>query len=107
MGKVNNMKLLYIIVNAGFADEIVEIAKSEGACGVTILNTRGIGAAQKAILGITIDTEKELILIAVDEQVIDNIIKEINKKYGVKSQDHNIYFVLPIEKMVGTEINIK
>ena len=53
---------------------------------------------QKAILGITIDTEKEFILIAVDEKIIDNIIKAINKKTDLKSQAHSIYFVLPIEK---------
>ena len=44
MEKANNMKALYIIVNAGFADEVMEIARGAGAKGATIINARGTGA---------------------------------------------------------------
>ena len=59
---MKELKALYIIVNAGFASEVVEIARSLGSTGATIINARGSVAKPKTILGITIDTEKEIVL---------------------------------------------
>ena len=59
---MKELKALYIIVNAGFASEIVEIAREVGSTGATIINARGSVAKPKTILGITIDTEKEIVL---------------------------------------------
>ena len=38
---MNDLKALYIIVNAGFASEVVDIARSLGSTGATIINARG------------------------------------------------------------------
>ena len=59
---MKELKALYVIVNAGFASEIVDIARSLGSTGATILNARGSVAKPQTILGITIDTEKEIVL---------------------------------------------
>mgnify|MGYP000950514800 CR=1 FL=1 len=40
MVQTGNTKALFIIVNAGHADDVIEIARSEGAGGATILNAR-------------------------------------------------------------------
>jgi len=45
-----NMKALFIIVNAGFADAAVELAQSCGAGGATILSARGSGAKYSSFL---------------------------------------------------------
>ena len=51
---MKELKALYVIVNAGFSAEIVDIARANGATGATILNARGSVAKPKTILGITI-----------------------------------------------------
>ncbi len=101
MEKANNMKALYIIVNAGFADEVVEIAREAGAGGATIINTRGTGAVHKAILGITIDAEKEMIVSLVDGDTAEKVIAAVKEKAGLKSPASSICFVMPVEKMIG------
>lgn len=98
MEKANNMKALYIIVNAGFADEVVEIAREAGAGGATIINARGTGVVHKAILGITIDAEKEMILSLVDGDTAEKIILAVK---GLKSPVNGICFMLPVEKVVS------
>lgn len=101
MEKNSNMKALYIIVNAGFADEVVEMAREAGAGGATIINARGTGAVHKAILGISIEAEKEMILSLVDGSTADKIIAVVKEKAGLKSPANGICFVMPVEKTIG------
>ncbi|MDR1132086.1 MAG: P-II family nitrogen regulator [Oscillospiraceae bacterium] len=100
MEHANDMKALYIIVNAGFADEIVDMAREIGAGGATIINSRGTGAVHKEILGITIDAEKEMILSLVDADTAEKIIAAVKDKAGLKSPANGICFVMPVEKMI-------
>ncbi|WP_018305131.1 P-II family nitrogen regulator [Desulfitobacterium hafniense] len=94
----NNLKALYIIVNAGFADEVVEIARQAGAGGGTIINARGSGPVHKSIMGITVDTEKEIILSIVNEDAVENIMAAIQQKAGLNSPANGICFIMPVEK---------
>ena len=91
------LKALYIIVNAGFASEIVDIARSLGSTGATIINARGSVAKPKTILGITIDTEKEIVLSVVEKDVAKNIMDKVREKSGVGTPAHGICFFLPVE----------
>lgn len=101
MEKANNIKALYIIVNAGFGDDIVDIAREAGAGGATIINARGTGAVHKAFFGITIDAEKEMIISLVNADTAERIIAAVKEKAGVKSPANSICFIMPVEKMIG------
>lgn len=94
---MNELKALYVIVNAGFSQEVVEIARAVGATGATIINARGSVAKPKTILGITIDTEKEIVLSVVKKEVAIKIMSEIKKKAGVGTPAHGLCFFLPVE----------
>ena len=94
---MKELKALYIIVNAGFSSEAVKIARSLGATGATIINARGSVAKPKTILGITIDTEKEIVLSVVEKEVALKIAEEIKKQVGVGTSAHGLCFFLPVE----------
>ncbi len=94
---MKELKALYIIVNAGFASEIVDIARSLGSTGATIINARGSVAKPKTILGITIDTEKEIVLSVVEKDVAKSIMDKVREKSGVGTPAHGICFFLPVE----------
>lgn len=96
----NNLKALFIVINAGFADVAIEIAHEAGAKGATIINARGIGPVHKSIMGITVDTEKEMILTIANEDTTDKIMAAIKEKAGLKSPTNGICFTLPVEKMI-------
>ena len=76
---MKELKALYIIVNAGFSAEVVEIARSLGSTGATIINARGSVAKPKTILGITIDTEKEIVLSVVEKSVAIKIMEKVKE----------------------------
>lgn len=94
---MKELKALYIIVNAGFSSEVVKIARSLGATGATILNARGSVAKPKSILGITIDTEKEIVLSVVEKEIAIKIAEEIKEKAGAGTNAHGLCFFLPVE----------
>ena len=97
--------LILTICNDGSADEIMETAKSAGARGGTIIHARG--SAQKDaehFLGITIQPEKEIIMIIVDEIGKNSIMEQINTNHGVGTKSHAITFSLPVDDIIGIDI---
>ncbi len=94
---MKNLKALYIIVNAGFADEVVKIAREQGSTGATIINARGSVAKPKTILGITIDTEKEIVLSVTTREIAEKIAVAIKEKAGVGTAAHGLCFFMPVE----------
>lgn len=94
---MKELKALYIIVNAGFSSEVVEIARSVGSTGATIINARGSVAKPKTIFGITIDTEKEIVLSIVEKDVAIKIMEKVKETSGVGTPAHGLCFFLPVE----------
>ncbi len=96
-----NMKALYVITNAGYADDVVDIARKAGAKGATIINGRGKTKVQEKILGINADTEIETIICLVDEETANKAMELISKEAGQGTPANCISFIVPIDKMIG------
>lgn len=100
------MKSLFIIINAGYADEVVELMREMGARGATILNSRGDGVRHESFMGITLESEKEVIVCVVDEDTAERGMAAIKERYGINTPVHGVCFTMPIDKLVGININI-
>lgn len=94
---MTDLKALYIIVNAGFSSQIVDLIRDCGGGGATILNARGSFGKQKSILGITIDSEKEIILSILNKEIADNVVEMVKEKAGVGTNAHGVCYYLPVE----------
>ncbi len=101
MDRDNEIKALFIVVNAGFAETAVDIAREHGAGGATIINARGSGPIHKSFMGITVDTEKEMVLTLVEKAKADRIVAAIKERAGIASPINGICFMMPVEKMTG------
>ena len=65
--KTENHEVIFAIVNSGFAEEAMAIARENGARGGTILNARGVARENEAaFFGITIHAEKEILMLVVE-----------------------------------------
>ena len=100
---MKELKALYVIVNAGFSGEIIDIARSVGATGSTVLNARGSVANPQTIFGITIDTEKEIVLSVLEKSIAVKVMEEVKEKSGVGTPAHAICFFMPVDM---TTLNI-
>ena len=103
MGRSSETKALFVVVNAGFSAEVMDIAREAGAKGATIMNARGEGAAHKSFMGITVDSEKEILMMLIDRDTAKKIMAAIKSKAGVHSPAHAICFAVPVER--ATTIN--
>jgi Nitrogen regulatory protein PII len=101
----SNIKALFIIVNAGYVNEVMETARKAGAMGGTVLKARGEGKHHEVFMGISVDSEKEMILCIVDEETADKIMIAQKEKSGIKTPAHSICFTMPIDKIIGTNMS--
>lgn len=94
--------LIIIIVRRGFADVVMDAARTAGARGGTILNARGTGTSDTGtFLGVAIEPEKEMVLILTERDIRSAILKAVNKEAGLSTEGHGIGFALPVEEVVG------
>lgn len=85
------------IVNDGYSDTVMQLAKFCGARGGTIIPANGSTSAEAAKLyGIGIHPEKEIVLILVDESLVNKIIELLYDKLGKDSEAMGIFFTLPV-----------
>lgn len=72
-------KMITIIVNTGYADDIMDAARKAGAQGGTITHARGTGTEEDAkFFGVQIVPEKEMIFILCKSDDTDKIVEAIS-----------------------------
>ncbi len=94
--------LIITIVNRGFTDLVMEAALPAGARGGTVLHARGAGSRDAAqFLGITIQPEKEMVLILTPHDKKVPIMQAITRGAGLNSEGKGIVFSLPVTDVMG------
>lgn len=102
--QIGKVRVVYIIVNAGHADEVTEIIRSAGAGGATIMNARGEGALHEVFMGITVDAEKEIILCVAPDKIADRVMSAVKEQAGIKTPAHGVCFSMPVDRVVGMNL---
>ena len=94
--------LIVSIVNHGYSDELMNTAREAGATGGTVLNARG-QAHEGAVkfFGISVQDEKELIIILTSREKKVAIMKAICDSHGLNSKAQGIVFSLPVDNVMG------
>lgn len=95
-------EVIFAIVNAGFAEDVMDIAREQGATGGTILNARGVVREEAAaFFGITLHQEKEILMMVVDKKIRDGVLTAIYKQMGMEKKARGIAFSLPVSDVAG------
>lgn len=69
MDRKTSHEMIFVIVNSGFADDVMAAARKAGAHGGTVLNARGTGKQEDVkFFGITIVPEKEILMIIAEKE---------------------------------------
>jgi len=98
----NNHEVIFAIVNAGFAEDAMHIAREVGARGGTIINGRGVAREEEAtFFGITIQAEKELLMIVVEKDIRDDVLHALYNQMDMKHKAQGIVFALPVSDVAG------
>lgn len=100
--KTNDHEVIFAIVNSGFAEDVMDIAREQGVRGGTILNARGVVKEEAAaFFGITLHQDKEILMMVVEKSLRDNVLNAIYKEMGMAKKAKGIAFSLPVSDVAG------
>jgi len=99
----NNMySAIYVVVDKGTAEDIIDVANAAGARGGTIINARGSGIhTTQKLFSIEVEPEKEKIFIIAKNETKDSIITAIRNYLNVDEDGNGIIFVLDVKEAYG------
>ena len=98
----NNHEVIFAIVNAGFAEDAMAVAREQGVRGGTIISGRGVARENEAaFFGITIHAEKEILMMVVEKGIRDQVLHALYKQMGMQKQAQGIVFALPVSDVAG------
>lgn len=95
-------ELLIVILNQSYMYDVMEAARGAGATGGTVLHGKGIGKTNaKHFLGVSLATEKEVILITVKSEDKAAVMKAVAELTGPHTPAGAISFSLPVSDVAG------
>jgi nitrogen regulatory protein PII len=104
-GENNHMEsgysLITVIVNNGYADDIMAAARKAGARGGTIINARGTGTEEDVrFFGIPLVPEKEMLLIVTENSQAPAISEAMSATSHLSEPGAGIMFSINVEQFI-------
>jgi len=93
---------IYVVVDKGKAENVIEAANNAGARGGTIINARGSGIHEtQKLFSIEIEPEKEKVLIITKTETKNSIVESIKTNLKIEEPGKGIMFVLDVNEVYG------
>ena len=100
--RTDHHEVIFAIVNSGFAEEAMNVARQQGVRGGTILNARGVAREKEAtFFGITVHAEKEILMMVVEKDIRDKVLNALYSRMGMANKAQGIAFSLPVSDVAG------
>ncbi len=92
--------LVCVIVNAGYAESVMQEARKAGARGGTIINARGTGKEQDMdFFGIQIVPEKEMLVMVAQKDLAEVLVKTVKDMPLLKSPGSGLVFTVEADSV--------
>lgn len=101
--KMKKNALVVTVVNYGYSSSVMQVARKEGASGGTIFSARGTGAEYAEFLGVSLDSEKEVVLNVVEANLAGKIVRALKNDFK-NTNASGITFSLPVSNFLGINI---
>lgn len=106
--KPANQHLIITIANEGSAETIMAAAKKAGATGGTTINGRGLEPNKIVkVLGLSLEPEKDVVLILAPDNKKNKIMEKIIEKCGSHKEQAGLCFSIPVDHAAGINIDIE
>ena len=100
----NAYSMIMAIVNQGYSEEVMNAARPMGASGGTVFHSRRIGNEEAMkFWKISVQEEREVVLILAQKEDKLAIMQEIGKQCGMKSKAQGIVMSLPVDGIAGLD----
>lgn len=93
---------IFVIVDKGLSDGVIDSAQAAGSKGGTVIHGRGSSSQEKAkLFGIEIEPEKDIVLILSKVTESEKIVNTIKANLNICKPGTGIIFVLDVNKTLG------
>ncbi len=93
---------IFVIVNKGEAETVMDAAQSAGVQGGTVINAHGSGEYEtRRVFNIDIEPEKDIVLIITEKEKCKELTTKINEKLHLDDPNTGILFVTNISETKG------
>ncbi len=94
--------MILVAVKEGYSDEVIDAATKAGANGGSVIRGRRRGSeATIQFLGISMQEEQEFVMIVVPKEKKSQIMNEIGKACGLRSEAQGIVLSVPVDEVIG------
>lgn len=106
MEEKQHIELIVIVVDSDSTDLVVHAAKEAGAHGGTVVKAREISASEqeRKIFGMTVQPEKEIVLMLVPEAQKTTIFKAACAAVLEHTGEHALAFTMPVSETAGLKL---
>lgn len=102
MESKQHFDLIISVINRGQTDLVMDAAKVAGATGGTVVKARGLDSEEtEKFLKISLQPEKEIVVIIVPHEIKQAVMKEICKKVLSVTDERGVVFSVPIDDVTG------
>jgi len=97
----SGFQLITVIVNHGYADDVMAAARGAGAKGGTILTARGTGTEEDVkFFGICLVPEKEMLMIVAETDTVPAILEAVNSVPNIRQPGGGVVYHMNIERFM-------
>ncbi len=101
-GGISVHKAVFVVVDKGKGESVMDVAREAGARGGTIVNARGSGIHETAtFLNMEIEPEKEIVLMLIPTALAQNIVVAIRDNLKIDEPGNGILFVQDVKETYG------
>lgn len=93
------------IINEGYSDAVMDIARANGVTGGSIIQGKGTGDKQQSFLGMNIDSGKEVIINIVPKTIAASVVEKIAQYVTENKAVSGICFAFPISNFMGINVD--
>lgn len=94
--------LILVVCNRGYSEDVIEVARTAGAAGGTVVHARGVGAAgMEKFFGVAIAPEKDILMIVAQQESTCAIMDRIAASVGPATDARAVSFSLAVNAVRG------
>lgn len=101
-GEKNMYEAIFVIVDKGRGEFVIDAAKKAGSKGATLINARGSGIHERSkLFAMDIEPEKEIILILSESDEVERIIDSVAEETQISEPGNGILFTCDVTRTMG------
>ena len=100
-----NHDLIFAVINHGYSDDFMNVAREAGASGGTVIHARGLAhEGPVKFFGVSVQEEKEIVLVLTSREKKLPIMEAVSQSCGISSKAEGLIFSLPVDNVMGLNL---